>query len=74
MLKDCLDKKGVLVALGGVAALAGRKFLSSKTARKMAVNTLAEGMKLKEEATATFESIKEDASDLKEEAKRQAQL
>lgn len=71
-MKDLFEKKAFLVVAGAVAGLVGRQFLTSKTARKLAVNSMAGSMKLKEEATASYESIKEDAKDLKEEARRQA--
>lgn len=52
-------------------ALAGSKFLKSNTAHDLAVKGLAGGMKLKSDTTYKYETIKEDAKDLLEEAKVQ---
>ena len=67
-MKDLLKNKTVLSFVGGIAAtIAGAKFLKSDKARTMAVN--ASGMKLKDDAMATYETIKEDAKDICYEAK-----
>ena len=55
-MKDLLKNKTVLSFVGGIAAT-------------MAVNSLASGMKLKDDAMATYETIKEDAKDICYEAK-----
>lgn len=47
------------------------KFLKSNTAHDLAVKGLAGGMKLKSDTTYKYETIKEDAKDLLEEAKVQ---
>ena len=70
LMKDLLKNKTVLSFVGGIAAtIAGAKFLKSDKARTMAVNSLASGMKLKDDAMATYETIKEDAKDICYEAK-----
>ena len=57
-MKDLLKNKTVLSFVGGIAAtIAGAKFLKSDKARTMAVNSLASGMKLKDDAMATYETI-----------------
>ena len=54
-MKDLLKNKTVLSFVGGIAAtIAGAKFLKSDKARTMAVNSLASGMKLKDDAMATY--------------------
>lgn len=69
-MKDLLKNKALLSFVGGVVAtVAGTKFVKSDTARKMAVNSLASGMKLKDDTMATYETIKEDAKDVYYEAK-----
>ena len=69
-MKDYLKNKTVLSFVGGIAAtIVGAKFLKSDKARTMAVNSLASGMKLKDDAMATYETIKEDAKDICYEAK-----
>ncbi len=57
---------------GAAAALIGLKALKTKTARKLAVNALATGMKLQEDARVSYENIREDAADLCYEAKMEA--
>ena len=65
------SKAAVLTfAAGAAASLIGAKFAASKTARRMAVRGLAEGMRLKDEALKAVESIREEACDLYEEARR----
>ena len=69
-MKDLLKNKTVLSFVGGIAAtIAGAKFLKSDKARTMAVNSLASGMKLKDDAMATYETIKEKISVTKQKLK-----
>ena len=66
-MKDGWKNKTMWTFIGGAAtALAGSKFLKSNTAQG-----LAGGMKLKSDTTYKYETIKEDAKDLLEEAKVQ---
>lgn len=66
-MKDGWKNKTMWTFIGGAAtALAGSKFLKSNTA-----HDLAGGMKLKSDTTYKYETIKEDAKDLLEEAKVQ---
>lgn len=68
--KDIFSKKTVIPFVGGaIAALSGSKFVKSDTARRVAVTSMAKGMKAKDDAMAAFETIKEDAKDLCYEAK-----
>ena len=63
-------KATTLSFIGGAAVMAaGQKFCKSATARKIAVNTMASGMKVRDDAKAAYESIKEDAQDICAEAK-----
>ena len=69
-MKDGLKNKTLWTFIGGAAAyVAGSKFLKSDAAHDLAVKSLAGGMKLKEDTTCKYETIKEDAKDLLEEAK-----
>lgn len=67
-----MEKQNNVDINGGAAtALAGSKFLKSNKAHDLAVKGLAGGMKLKSDTTYKYETIKEDAKDLLEEAKVQ---
>jgi hypothetical protein len=69
-MKDGWKNKTLWTFVGGAAAaVAGGKFLKSDTAHDLAVKGLAGGMKLKADTTCKYETIKEDAKDLLEEAK-----
>jgi len=62
--------KHVVIFLGGaVASLAAEGFAKSPSGHKLAVNLMAAGMKAKDQAVATYETIKEEANDIREEAK-----
>ena len=50
--------------IGVAAATAGVQFLKSKTVKNGCVKAIAGGMKLKNEAAAAFDQIKEDAQDM----------
>lgn len=65
--------KKVWSMVGGIAiGLVAPSVLKSQTARKAAVNVVAKSMSLKDSATATCVSIKEDAQDVYAEAKQKA--
>ncbi|MDR3310704.1 MAG: DUF6110 family protein [Oscillospiraceae bacterium] len=65
------DKKSVLTFVGGAAAaIFGAKFAKSRTAHKIAVHGVANGLRIKDDALKTIESIREEAQDIYEEAKR----
>lgn len=69
-MKDFIKNAAVLSFVGGVvAAVSGGKFIKSDKARTIAVNSLASGMKFKDDAMAADETIKEDAKDICYEAK-----
>lgn len=63
------NNKVCFFTLGVFAATAGVKFLKSNTFRKGCVKTLANGMKLREEATVSFEKMREEAQDICYDAK-----
>ena len=69
-MKDGWKNKTMWTFIGGAAtALAGSKFQKSNTAHDLAVKGLAGG--IKSDTTYKYETIKEDAKDLLEEAKVQ---
>jgi hypothetical protein len=68
-----LIRKKLLAFAGGVAAgLILPPIAKSKAARKAAVSLVAKGMCLKDSALAAYESVREDAQDIYEEAKKKA--
>lgn len=68
----CTNRK-ILAYLGGIAtATIGVKILKSAPVHKAAVRMMAGGMKLRDDAMGTLETIKEDAQDLYQEARQQS--
>ena len=71
----CFKNQKVWCAIGGAAAvIVGKKILTAKKTRELAVTGLAKGMKLKNDANSAFQSMKDEAQDLCYEAKEQAGL
>lgn len=69
-MKDFMKNKQVWTFVGGAAAaVAGSRFAKSKKARELAVKGIANSMKLRDDAAAAYETIKEDAKDICYEAK-----
>ena len=68
MAKNILKDARLWIGLGGVAV---GLFASSKAARKLAVKTVACGMKTKDRVNEGWTNIKEEATDIYEEAKAQ---
>ena len=62
---SCFKNEKLWWAVGGAAALiVGKKIVPSKTARQVAVSGLAKGMKLQSDAKASFQNMKDEASDI----------
>ena len=62
-----------LCALGGaVAVIVGRKILTAKKTRQLAVSGLAKGIKLSHDAKEVFQNMKDEASDICYDAKTEA--
>lgn len=62
-----------LCALGGaVAVIVGKKILTAKKTRQLAVSGLAKGMKLSHDAKEAFRNMKDEASDICYDAKTEA--
>lgn len=62
-------------AVGGfAAAIVGKKIITAECTRKAAVSTIAKGMKLKADAAANFQNMKDEAADMCYDAKKEAGL
>ena len=62
-----------LCALGGAAAvIVGKKILTAKKTRQLAVLGLAKGIKLSHDAKEVFQNMKDEASDICYDAKTEA--
>ncbi len=57
-------------ALGAIAALALSAYVKSKDAHRLAVRSVAGGLRLKDKAIRKMELIREEAKDVYEEARR----
>ncbi|MDR3119749.1 MAG: DUF6110 family protein [Clostridiales bacterium] len=67
------NKTGVLTFVGGAfEAIVGGAFVKSKAAHKLAVKGVVGSLRLKDDAVRKFETIREEAQDVYEEAKREA--
>ena len=64
-----------LCALGGAAAvIIGKKIVTAKKTRELAVSGLAKGMKLTHDAKEVFQNMKDEAADICFDAKAEAGL
>lgn len=64
-----------ICALGGAAAvIIGKKVITSKKTRQLAVTGLAKGMKLTHDAKEAFQNMKDEAADICYDAKTEAGL
>ena len=66
------NEKFLWFLAGTAAATLGVKALKSRKARDLAVQVLAKGMKLQQEAKVTFQNMKEEATDICYDAKKEA--
>jgi IMP cyclohydrolase len=72
-MNNILKNEKAMIFLGGVAAgTIGAKVLKSKAAKKLYVSTLANGIKLQQDAQQLFETMKEDAEDMCCEARKES--
>lgn len=72
-MNNIFKNEKAMIFLGGVAAgTLGLKALKSNAAKKLYVSTLANGMKMQQDAQQLFETMKEDAEDLCYEARNEA--
>ena len=64
-----------LCALGGAAAvIIGKKIVTAKKTRELAVSGIAKGMKLTHDAKEVFQNMKDEAADICCDAKAEAGL
>ena len=68
------SEKFWLVAAGAAGVIVGKKVLTAKKTRQLAVTGLAKGMKFADDAKAVLQDMKDQAQDLCYEAKEQAGL
>ncbi len=72
-MKNLFKNQKFLFALGGAAAvIAGRKIITAKKTRELAVSGLAKGMKLTHDAKESFQNMKDEAADICFDAKVEA--
>ena len=64
-MTNFFKNKYFLSALGGAAAvIVGKKIITAKKTRELAVTGLAKGMKFTHDAKETFQNMKDEAADL----------
>ena len=74
-MKNLFKNQKFLCALGGAAAvIVGKKIITAKKTRELAVSGLAKGMKLTHDAKEAFQNMKDEAADICFDAKAEAGL
>lgn len=74
-MKNLFKNEKFLCALGGAAAvIVGKKILTAKKTRQLAVSGLAKGMKFTKDAKEVFQNMKDEAADICYDAKTEAGL
>lgn len=68
------NEKFWLVAAGAAGVIVGKKVLTAKKTRQLAVTGLAKGMKFTSDAKSAFQSMRDEAQDLCYDAREQAGL
>ena len=72
---NLFKREKLICALGGAAAvIIGKKVITSKKTRQLAVTGLAKGMKLTHDAKEAFQNMKDEAADICYDAKAEAGL
>lgn len=72
---SCFKNEKLWCAIGGAAAvIIGKKIVTSKKTRQLAVSGLAKGMKLQSDAKEVFQNMKDEAADICCDAKAKAGL
>ena len=66
------NEKFWLVVAGAVGSAVTKKILKAKKTRELAVTGLAHGMKFTADAKAAFQNMKDEASDICNDAKNEA--
>ncbi len=74
-MKNLFRNQNFLCALGGAAAvIIGKKIITAKKTRELAVSGLAKGMKLTHDAKEAFQNMKDEAADICYDARTEAGL
>ena len=74
-MKNLFKNQKFLCALGGAAAvIIGKKIVTAKKTRELAVSGIAKGMKLTHDAKEVFQNMKDEAADICCDAKAEAGL
>lgn len=74
-MSNLFKNQKFLCALGGAAAvIVGKKILTAKATRQLAVTGLAKGMKLTNDAKEAFRNMKDEAADICYDARSEAGL
>ena len=68
------NEKFICALCGAAAVIVGKKILTAKKTRQLAVSGLAKGMKLSHDAKEAFRNMKDEASDICYDAKVAADL
>ena len=63
-----IGKKAACFIGGAVTSLVVEHCYKTKEGRSLVVNAVAKGLKVKDNVVATYETLKEEAADIKEEA------
>lgn len=72
---SCFKNEKLWCVIGGaVAVIVGKKIVTSKKTRQLAVSGLAKGMKLQNDAKEVFQNMKDEAADICCDAKAEAGL
>lgn len=72
---NCFKNEKLWCAIGGaVAVIVGKKIVTSKKTRQLAVSGLAKGMKMQSDAKEAFQNMKDEAVDICCDAKAEAGL
>ncbi len=74
-MKNIWKNEKLWCAIAGAAAvIVGKKVITSKKTRQLAVSGLAKGMKLQNDAKEAFQNMKDEAADICYDAKTEAGL
>lgn len=74
-MKNVWKNEKLWCAIAGAAAvIVGKKVITSKKTRQLAVSGLAKGMKLQNDAKEAFQNMKDEAADICYDAKTEAGL
>lgn len=68
------NEKFWLVVAGAAGTIVGKKVITAKKTRELAVKGLAKGMKFTDDAKTAFRNMKDEAQDICYEAKEKAGL